>query len=120
MTANIAHCGCARRQRISQRLHGLKREIIAAGGALGIATDCNPGTAWCESMPLVMALATRYMRLTPAEALAAGTINSAFAIGMADRVGSLEAGKQADLLIIDTPDYRHVSIASGPTRCGRS
>ncbi len=89
------------------------RSIVAAGGILALATDCNPGTAWCESMQFVMALACRAMRLTPAEALAAATINAAYAIQKADRVGSLEAGKQADMLILATNDYRHLAYRFG-------
>ncbi len=89
------------------------RALIEAGGALALATDCNPGTAWCESMPFVMALACRYLRITPAEALAAATINAAFAVGLGDRAGSLEPGKQADLLILDTADYRHLAYRFG-------
>jgi len=89
------------------------RKIIEAGGALALATDCNPGTAWCESMQFVMALACRYLHLSPAEALAAATINAAFTIGRGDTVGSLEAGKQADMLILDAPDYRHLAYRFG-------
>lgn len=89
------------------------RAILAAGGALAIATDCNPGTAWCESMQFSIALACRYMQLTPAESLAAATINSAFAIGRGDQVGSLQPGKQADVLILDAPDYRHLGYRFG-------
>lgn len=89
------------------------RAIVEGGGALALATDCNPGTAWCESMQFVMALACRYLRLTPAEALAAATINAAFAIGAGGSVGSLEAGKQADLLILNAPDYRHLAYRFG-------
>jgi len=65
------------------------------------------------SMPLTMAIACRYQRITPAEALNACTINAAWAIGMGDRVGSLEVGKQADILILDVPDYRHLSYQFG-------
>jgi imidazolonepropionase len=89
------------------------REILAAGGILAIATDLNPGTAWCESMQFVLALACRYLRLTPAQAICAGTINSAAAIGRADKIGSLEVGKQADLLILSVADYRHLGYRFG-------
>jgi imidazolonepropionase len=89
------------------------RQIIEAGGALALATDCNPGTAWCESMQFVMALACRAMQLTPAQALAAATINAAYAIGVGDRVGSLEPGKQADILILEVADYRHLAYRFG-------
>ncbi|MBI5670849.1 MAG: imidazolonepropionase [Chloroflexi bacterium] len=89
------------------------RALIGAGAALALATDCNPGTAWCESMPFVMALACRYLRITPAEALAAATLNAAYAVGLGDQVGSLEPGKQADLLILDVDDYRHLAYRFG-------
>ena len=88
-------------------------DILAADGALALATDCNPGTGWCEAMPFIMALACRYMRMTPAQALAAATLNAAFAIGRGDEVGSLEVGKQADLVIVDAPDYRHLAYRFG-------
>jgi len=89
------------------------REILAEGGLLAIATDLNPGTAWCESMQFAMALACRYLHLTPAQAIAAATINAAAAIARSDRIGSLEPGKQADLLILDIPDYRHLGYRFG-------
>jgi imidazolonepropionase len=89
------------------------RDILAAGGLLAIATDLNPGTAWCESMQLVIALACRYMQLTPSQAIASATINSAAAISRADTVGSIEPGKQADLIVLDVPDYRHLGYRFG-------
>ncbi len=88
-------------------------EIIAAGGLLALASDCNPGTAWCESMQFVIALACRSLKLTPAQAIAAATINAAYAIRRHARVGSLESGKQADLLILGVPDYRHLGYRFG-------
>ena len=89
------------------------RKIIDAGGILALATDCNPGTAWNESMQFVIALACRMMKLTPAQAIAATTINAAHAIRRADRIGSIEPGKQADLLILSVPDYRHLGYRFG-------
>ena len=89
------------------------RRFLEAGAALAIATDCNPGTAWCESMQFVMALATRYLGLTPAQALAAATINAAFAIERGDRVGSLEAGKLGDALVWSVDDYRQLGYRFG-------
>jgi imidazolonepropionase len=89
------------------------RQIIAAGGLLALASDCNPGTAWCESMQFVIALACRALKLTPAQAIAASTINAAYAIRRDDRVGSLDFGKQADLLILSVPDYRHLGYRFG-------
>jgi imidazolonepropionase len=87
--------------------------ILAANGILALATDCNPGTAWCESMQFVVALACRYLHLTPAQAIAAATINAAYAAGVGERVGSVEDGKQADVLVLDVPDYRHVGYRFG-------
>jgi len=89
------------------------RKIIEADGILAIATDINPGTAWCENMQFAIALACRYMKLTPAQAIAAATINAAAAIGEEDSVGSIEPGKQADLIILDVPDYRQLGYRFG-------
>ena len=89
------------------------RKIIESDGILALATDCNPGTTWNESMQFVIALACRTMKLTPAEAIAASTINSAHAIRRADTIGSIEAGKQADMLILSVPDYRHLGYRYG-------
>jgi imidazolonepropionase len=89
------------------------RTILEAGGILALATDCNPGTAWCESMQFVIALACRVLKLTPAQAIAAATINAAQAIRRADRIGSIEPGKQADLLILSVPDYRQLGYRFG-------
>lgn len=89
------------------------RKIVAAGGVLALASDLNPGTAWCGNMQFVIALACRIMKLTPAEAISASTINAAAAIRLADRIGSIEVGKQADLLILDTADFRHLAYRFG-------
>ncbi|HEX7973364.1 MAG TPA: amidohydrolase family protein, partial [Anaerolineales bacterium] len=89
------------------------KAILEADGMLALATDLNPGTAWCESMQFAIALACRYLRLTPAQAIVAATINAAAAIARADRLGSLEPGKQADLLILSVPDYRHLGYRFG-------
>ncbi|HBY08445.1 MAG TPA: imidazolonepropionase [Chloroflexi bacterium] len=94
------------------------RGLIDSGAALALSTDINPGSAPCPSMPLVMAIAARYQRLLPAEALNASTINAAYAIKAADQVGSIEAGKQADLLILRTPDYRHLAYQFGENLVG--
>lgn len=93
--------------------HAPAREILRAGGILALATDLNPGTAWCESMQFVVALACRSLRLTPAQAVAAATVNAAFAMRRHDRLGSLEPGKQADLIVLNTPDYRHLGYRFG-------
>jgi len=89
------------------------QKILDADGILALATDCNPGTAWNESMQFVIALACRQLKLTPAQAIAASTINSAHAIRRADMIGSLEEGKQADMLVLSVPDYRHLGYRFG-------
>ncbi len=89
------------------------RAILEAGGVLAVASDINPGTAWCESMQFVIALACRYLRLTPAQAIVAATINAAAAIQRQERIGSLEPGKQADLIILSVDDYRQVGYRFG-------
>ena len=89
------------------------RGMIDAGCALALSTDHNPGSAPCLSLALVMAIACRYQKLSPAEALNACTINAAHALGIGDSVGSLEVGKQADVLIVDAPDYRHLAYQFG-------
>ena len=88
-------------------------EFLEANGLFALATDLNPGTAWCESPQFVIALATRYMSLSPAQAIAACTINAAAAIGRQDVIGSLEPGKQADLLILEVDSYRHLGYRFG-------
>lgn len=89
------------------------RAMIDAGAAVALSTDANPGSAPCLSLPFIMALACRYQRLLPAEALNACTINAAHALGLGDHTGSIEPGKQADLLMIDAPDYRHLAYYFG-------
>ena len=89
------------------------QDLLKADAILAIASDLNPGTAWCESMQFVIALACRNLGLTPAQALASATINAAFAVQRAERVGSLEPGKQADILIMSIPDYRHLGYRFG-------
>jgi imidazolonepropionase len=80
---------------------------------VALATDLNPGTCWCESMPFIIALACRYLRMTPAEAVVAATINAAYAVGCGASIGSLEVGKRADLILVDASDYRHLAYRFG-------
>ena len=84
------------------------RDMIAMGVPVALATDCNPGSSPTESMPMVLNLAAFAMRMTPSEALIAATLNAAHAVGMADRVGSLEPGKQADFVVLDMPNHLHL------------
>ena len=89
------------------------RDMIAAGVPVALATDFNPGSCMTESMPLILNIACTQMRMLPAEAITAATINAAWAVGEADCVGSLEVGKQADLLILDAPNHEHLCYHFG-------
>ena len=89
------------------------RYMIDHGVAVAISTDCNPGSSPTTSMPLVMNLACISMRLTPAEALTAATYNAACAVGLQDKIGSLEVGKQADVVIWDAPSYQAIQYFFG-------
>lgn len=89
------------------------RAILEAGGILALGTNCNATTSWCESMPLVIALACRYLHLTPEEALVAATLNGAFAIGLGRTVGSLQVGWAADILVLNLPDVQHLGYRFG-------
>lgn len=89
------------------------REMIDRGVPVALATDFNPGSCFTESIPLVIALATLYMGLSPAEVITALTINGAAAIGAADRLGSIEAGKQADILILEHPSHLYLPYHIG-------
>ncbi|NLA81438.1 MAG: imidazolonepropionase [Clostridiaceae bacterium] len=85
------------------------RDMIDLGLAVALGTDLNPGSCYSQSIPLMLALATIYMGLTIEEALTAVTLNAAASIGRADRVGSLEVGKKADILVLDCPNHGHLS-----------
>lgn len=89
------------------------RSLIDNGCAVAISTDYNPGSAPCPSMPMAMAIACRYQKLLPSEALSAVTINAAYAIGLGASHGSVEVGKWADLLICDIEDYRQIAYEFG-------
>ncbi len=89
------------------------RDMIEAGVAVALATDFNPGSCMTESLPLIMNLACTQMRMLPAEAITAATINAAWALGEQDCVGSLEVGKQADVLVLDAPTHEHLCYHFG-------
>jgi imidazolonepropionase len=89
------------------------QDILAAGGLLALATDLNPGTAWGGNMQFAIALACRFLRLTPSQAIVAATLNAAAAIQRDDLLGSITPGKQADLLILNISDYRHLGYRFG-------
>jgi imidazolonepropionase len=85
------------------------RDMLSLGLAIVLATDFNPGSSPVPSIPFMLSLACLQMRLSPAEALSAATINAAYSLGLGDRIGSLEAGKQADFLIHEFTDYRELA-----------
>jgi imidazolonepropionase len=88
-------------------------EFKEAGVPIALSTDCNPGSSMTESMQIIQTLACLYMGLTPAEALTASTLNAACAIDRAEKVGTLEPGKQADMVIWDCSDYRAIAYHYG-------
>ena len=89
------------------------RALVDAGAAVGLATDFNPGSAFCESLPLVCSLAATQLHLSPAEALAACTVNAAHVLGRADRLGRIVTGHAADLTLLDAPDWRYLAYHLG-------
>jgi imidazolonepropionase len=89
------------------------RAMIEAGLAVVIATDFNPGSSPVPSMLLVLSLASTQMKMTPAQAITAATINAAYSLGRGDEIGSLEAGKRADFVIHDCSDYRELAYFTG-------
>jgi imidazolonepropionase len=93
------------------------RRFIEAGAAVALATDYNPGSSPTLSMPMAMSLACTHMKMKPAEAIAAATINGASALRMVDRKGSIEPGKDADLAVFDVNDYREIAYWFGLNRC---
>jgi imidazolonepropionase len=93
------------------------RKFIEAGAIVALATDYNPGTSPTVSMPMILSLACSQLRMTPAEAIAAATINGAYALQREKIVGSLEVGKQADLAVFEVEDYREIPYYFGENRC---
>src|SRR5213079_1132766 len=89
------------------------REMINAGLAVVLATDFNPGSSPTPSIPMILSLACTQMKLTPAEAITASTINAAYSLGRGDEIGSLEKGKRADFVIHDCEDYRELAYFFG-------
>lgn len=89
------------------------RALVDAGTAVALATDFNPGSAFCESLPLVCSLAATQLKLTPAEALSASTVNAAHVLFRADRIGRIAPGYRADLTLLDAPDWRYLGYHLG-------
>ena len=101
------------------------RALVDAGAAVALATDLNPGSAFCESLPIVTSLACTQLGLSPGEALGAVTVNAAHVLGRADRIGRLAPGYDADLVLLGAPDWRHLAyhvggeVVSAVVRSGR-
>ncbi len=101
------------------------RALVDAGAAVALATDFNPGSAFCESLPIVTSLACTQLGLSPGEALGAVTVNAAHVLGRADRIGRLAPGYDADLVLLGAPDWRHLAyhvggeVVSAVVRSGR-
>jgi imidazolonepropionase len=93
------------------------RRLIDAGVPVALATDYNPGTSPTISMSMAMSLACTQMKMSPAEAIAAATVNGAWALGLADRKGTIEPGKDADLAVFAVDDYREIPYWFGANRC---
>jgi imidazolonepropionase len=93
------------------------RKLIDAGVAVALATDYNPGSSPTPSMPFVLSLACTHMKMTPAEAISAATINGAWALRLQDRKGSIEPGKDADVAVFDAKDYREIAYYFAINRC---
>jgi imidazolonepropionase len=89
------------------------RALVDAGAAVALATDFNPGSAFCESLPLCCSLAATQMKLSPAEALSACTVNAAHVLGRADGIGRLAPGYRADVVLLDAPDWRYLAYHLG-------
>jgi imidazolonepropionase len=85
------------------------RALVDQGAIVALATDFNPGSAFCDSLPVVMTLACTALGITPGEALGACTVNAAWVLGRAERTGRLAPGYDADVVLLDAPDWRHVA-----------
>jgi imidazolonepropionase len=99
------------------RKYAPARELIEAGAIVALATDYNPGTCPTMSMPMILSLACSQLRMSPAEAIAAATINAAYSLLRDHKIGSLETGKQADIAIFDVDDYREIPYYFGVNKC---
>ena len=93
------------------------RKLIDAGVPVALATDYNPGSSPTASMPFVLSLACTHLKMSPAEAIAAATINGAWSLRLQERKGSIEPGKDADLAVFDVADYREIAYWVASNRC---
>jgi imidazolonepropionase len=96
------------------------RKLIDGGAAVALATDYNPGSSPTASMPFVLSLACTHLKMSPAEAIVAATVNGAWALRLQERKGSIEPGKDADLAVFDVEDYREIAYWVASNRCAFS
>ncbi|PYV82722.1 MAG: imidazolonepropionase, partial [Acidobacteria bacterium] len=96
------------------------RKLIDSGGAVTLATDYNPGSSPTSSMPFVMSLACTQMKMTPAEAITAATVNGAYALGLERHKGTIEPGRDADLAVFDCSDYREIAYWVAGNHCSHT
>jgi imidazolonepropionase len=96
------------------------RKLVDGGAAVALATDYNPGSSPTASMPFVLSLACTHLKMSPAEAIAAATVNGAWALRLQERKGSIEPGKDADLAVFDVEDYREIAYWVASNRCAFS
>jgi len=93
------------------------RKLIAAGVPVALATDFNPGSCFTLNMQIILSIACSQMKMTPAEAITAATVNGAHSLGISDRLGTIEEGKQADIVLMDVADYRELPYFFGVNHC---
>jgi imidazolonepropionase len=98
---------------LGQTRYAPARTMIDSGLPVALATDFNPGSSPTPSMQMILSIACTQMRMTPAEAIAAATINAAYSLGCGERLGTLEPGKQADIVVLGCPDYRQIPYFFG-------
>jgi imidazolonepropionase len=93
------------------------RKLISGGVPVALATDFNPGSCYTVNMQLILSIACSQMKMRPAEAITAATLNAAYSLGKSDRLGSIAEGKQADIVLMDVPDYREIPYFMGVNHC---
>ncbi len=93
------------------------RDLIDAGVPVALATDFNPGSCFTLNMQIILSISCSQMKMTPAESITASTLNGAYALGASDRIGSLEEGKQADIVLMNADDYREIPYFFGVNHC---
>ena len=93
--------------------------MLESGVKVALATGCNPGACMTESLPLIMTIACTQMRMSPAEAIVGVTAQAARSLCLFDKIGSLEVGKKADIVILDIPNYQYLTYHFGVNHVSR-